>query len=47
MSTGMLALLAICPILVALVLMVGLRWPSTRAMPLAFLTGAVPVSYTH
>ncbi len=41
MSTGMLALLAILPILVALVLMVALRWPSTRAMPLAFLTGAV------
>ena len=41
MSTGMLALLAILPIVVALVLMVGLRWPSTRAMPLAFLTGAV------
>ncbi|MBO5490435.1 MAG: L-lactate permease [Desulfovibrio sp.] len=40
MSTGVLALLAIVPILVALVLMVGLRWPSTRAMPLAFLTGA-------
>lgn len=40
MSTGMLALLAIVPILVALILMVGLRWPSTRAMPLAFLTGA-------
>ena len=40
MSTGFLALLAIVPILVALILMVGLRWPSTRAMPLAFLTGA-------
>ena len=40
MSTGLLALLAILPILVALILMVGLRWPSTRAMPLAFITGA-------
>ena len=40
MSTSFLALMAILPILVALVLMVGLRWPSTRAMPLAFLTGA-------
>ncbi|MDD6181873.1 MAG: L-lactate permease [Desulfovibrionaceae bacterium] len=40
MSVELLALFAICPILVALVLMVGLRWPSTRAMPLAFLTGA-------
>ena len=38
MSVGVLALLAVVPILVALVLMVGLRWPSTRAMPLAFLT---------
>ncbi|MCR4667044.1 MAG: L-lactate permease [Desulfovibrio sp.] len=40
MSSGFLAFLAIVPILVALVLMVGFRWPSTRAMPLAFLTGA-------
>jgi len=41
MSTGLLAFFAILPILVALILMVPLRWPSTRAMPLAFLTGAV------
>ncbi len=41
MSTGLLAFFAIMPILVALILMVPLRWPSTRAMPLAFLTGAV------
>ena len=34
----MLALLALLPILVALVLMVGFRWPATRAMPLAWLT---------
>ncbi|MBR4746201.1 MAG: L-lactate permease [Desulfovibrio sp.] len=40
MSTGLLALFAIMPIVVALILMVPLRWPSTRAMPLAFLTGA-------
>ena len=33
----MLALLALLPILVALVLMVGFRWPATRAMPLAWL----------
>jgi len=32
-----LALLALLPILVALVLMVGFRWPATRAMPLAWL----------
>jgi len=35
------AILAFLPILVALVLMVGMRWPSTRAMPLAWLTAAV------
>ena len=40
MTVGLLALFAVCPILVALILMVGFRWPSTRAMPLAFLTGA-------
>ena len=37
MSIGILALLAVIPILVALVFMVGLRWPATRAMPLAWL----------
>lgn len=40
MSVEVLALFAILPILVALVLMVFLRQPSTRAMPLAFLTAA-------
>ena len=38
MSVGFLALLAIAPIVVALILMVGLNWPATRAMPLAWLT---------
>ena len=38
MSIPVLALVALLPILVALVLMVGMNWPSTRAMPLAFLT---------
>ncbi len=38
MSVAFLALLAILPIVVALVLMVGLRWPATRAMPCAWLT---------
>lgn len=33
----MLPLLALLPIIVALVLMVGFRWPATRAMPLAWL----------
>ncbi|MBG0775677.1 MAG: L-lactate permease [Desulfovibrionaceae bacterium] len=53
MSLGVLALVAFLPIALALVLMVGLRWPATRAMPLAWLVcalGAVfawglPVSY--
>ncbi|MBR4423360.1 MAG: L-lactate permease, partial [Mailhella sp.] len=41
MSVGLLALFAVIPLLVALVLMVGLRWSSMRAMPLAWATGAV------
>lgn len=41
MSIPVLALVALLPILVALVLMVGMRWPSTRAMPLAWLTCVV------
>ena len=32
------AFLALLPILVALGLMVGLRWPATRAMPIAYLS---------
>ncbi len=41
MSVSMLALIAILPILAALILMVGLRWPATRAMPIAWLIAAV------
>lgn len=41
MSLEILALVATLPILVALILMVGLRWPATKAMPLAWLTAAV------
>lgn len=41
MSIGILALLAVIPIIVALVLMVGLRWPATRAMPVAWLACVV------
>lgn len=41
MSTGFAALLAFLPILLALVLMAGFRWPSTKAMPLSFLVTAV------
>ena len=41
MSIGWLAAFAFLPILVALVLMVGFRWPATRAMPLAWLVAAI------
>ncbi len=41
MSISFLALCAFIPILLALILMAGLRWPSTRAMPLAWLVGAL------
>lgn len=36
MPLGILALIAFFPIVVALVLMVGPRWPATKAMPTAF-----------
>ncbi len=41
MPIGMLALIAAVPIAVALVLMVGLRWPATKAMPIAWATAAL------
>ena len=41
MPVEMLALVALLPILTALVLMVGFRWPATRAMPVAWLVCAV------
>ncbi|GAB6177547.1 L-lactate permease [Desulfobaculum senezii] len=41
MSIGVLALVAVLPIALALVLMVGLRWPATKAMPLAWLVTAL------
>ncbi|MFO8031384.1 MAG: L-lactate permease [Desulfohalobiaceae bacterium] len=41
MSVGILAVLAFLPILLALVLMVGMRWPATRAMPAAWLLAAL------
>ena len=41
MSIGLLAFLAFIPILTALILMAGMRWPSTRAMPIAWLAGVV------
>jgi len=40
MSIEVLALVALLPILVATVLMVGMRWPATKAMPVAWLTAA-------
>lgn len=41
MSIGILALVAAVPILLALVLMVGLRWPATKAMPVAWGAAAL------
>lgn len=41
MSIPVLALIAFVPIAVALVLMVGMRWPATKAMPVAWLTAAL------
>ncbi|MGE4519458.1 MAG: L-lactate permease [Desulfobacteraceae bacterium] len=41
MSINILALIALTPILLALVLMVGMRWPATKAMPLAWLVCAL------
>lgn len=38
MSTGVQALLAVVPIALAAVLLVGFRWPARWAMPLAFIT---------
>ena len=40
MSTGLLALLAFSPILLAAVLLIGLRWPAKQAMPLVYLLTA-------
>ena len=40
MSTGLLALLAFSPILLAAILLVGLRWPAKHAMPLVYLLTA-------
>ncbi len=41
MPVGTLAIMAIIPIALALVLMVGMRWPATKAMPLAWLATAL------
>ena len=44
MSIGLLALVAAVPMLVALVLMVGLRLGAMKAMPIAWLAGVVLAS---
>ena len=41
MSVGILALFAFIPIVVIFLLMVGFRWPATRAMPVAFVATLV------
>ncbi len=41
MSAGVLALLAFTPILLAGILLIGLRWPALRAMPIVFLVTAL------
>ncbi|MFW5730666.1 MAG: L-lactate permease [Desulfonatronovibrionaceae bacterium] len=41
MSVGFLAIFAALPIVLALVLMVGLRWPATKAMPLSWLAAVL------
>lgn len=40
MSIDLLALIALIPIVLALVLMVGMRWPATKAMPVAWFACA-------
>ena len=45
MSTSLLALLAFSPILLAAILLVGLRWPAKRAMPLVFVMTAAIALY--
>lgn len=37
MSTGMLALLSLLPILAVGIFLVGLRWPASKAMPISYL----------
>ncbi len=37
MSTGMLAILSLLPIIAVAVFLVGLKWPASKAMPISFL----------
>ncbi len=41
MDQGFLALLAIMPIAVVAIFLVGLKWPASRAMPLSYITAAL------
>jgi lactate permease len=41
MSLGVLALLAVTPIIVAAVLLVGLRWPARWAMPVVYIVSVI------
>lgn len=41
MNDGLLALLALIPIATIFILMVGMRWPATRAMPFSFLLALI------
>lgn len=45
MSHGILALLAVIPIAVIFILIVGLRWPATKAMPIAFIITIILVLF--
>ncbi len=45
MSPNVLALLAFSPIFLAAILLVGLRWPAKRAMPLVFVITAAIALY--
>ena len=53
MSLGLQALLAVMPILIAAVLLVGFRWPAKWAMPIVYVTAAAialwawGVSFSH
>ncbi len=41
MSVGFLALFSAVPIAIALILMVGMRWPATKAMPVSWLAAVL------
>ncbi len=45
MSQGILALLAVIPIASIFILMVGFRWPATKAMPFAFIIALLLVIF--